>query len=324
MKDEHLDSVHQETKPQVKLLPSNFDVDELQPLFFDLISLDKVEEVKSILHHFIKLGPYAQRELKKLVASSGSAAMAQVVYSIADQKDGAFLIESIKGMNFETFRWFLYQVKDETIKLERWEYVEVLEVLLKSGSLEMMQEYKSYHLDRMFTVMRREHHQRTGRFKSVIRLYISKDMMAATAGCPDRENLLLLIWAALRTEFSSFFDDRFYLGDAMINVAHTTCSLVLTKALLAYGAEIDFRRGDTYLTPLHQAARQSSPQAAELMKFLLYQGADPEIMPPRQKKKISEERGAKEIAKWLGMSWDELTQKIRLDRERGTCPPEYT
>jgi hypothetical protein len=322
MKDEHLDTVHQETKPQVKLSPSNFDIDELQPLFFDLISLDKVEEVKSILDHFIKLHHSVRRELKKLVASSGSAAMAQVVYSIADQKHGDFLIESIKGMNFETFRWFLHQLKDETIKLWAWKYADVFEVLLKSGSLEMMQEYKSYHLDTMFTAIRRECHQTTLASK---RMYISKNMMAATAGCPDRENLLLSCWAALRTtQFSSFFDDRFYLGDAMINVAHTTCSLALTKALLAYGAEIDFRRGDTYLTPLHQAARQSSPQAAELMKFLLYQGANPETISSRHKKKISEERGAKEIAKWLGMSWDELTQKIRLDRERGTCPPEYT
>lgn len=118
-----------------------------------------------------------------------------------------------------------------------------------------------------------------------------------------RENFLLSTWAALEMRSAtSDFNSQYNLDAAVVYVAKTTCSLVLTKALLEYGAKVDSRKRDYFLTPLHHAARQSSPQAAELMKFLLYHGADPEVQGSRAKLKISEEKGAKEIAKWLEVS----------------------
>lgn len=315
MRDEHLDSGHQEAKPQAKLLPSNLDLDEIQPLFFDLIRLDKVEEVKRIFGYFSKLDSSVQGELKNLVASSGSASMAQVVCKRPPRRE--FFVKAIKGMNFETFRWCLSHINDLIFEdqHDRWEIV--IGELLQSESLEMFQECEKYLIDRL---------SRTKYVQSIpAGPSIAKQVIEATARDPDREKHLLSLWAALEMRSTiSKFDDRNNLGYALGNVARTTCSPALAKVLLEYGADIDFRRSDIYITPLHYAARQSSPQAAELVKLFLYQGANPEFQATGSKIKISEEKGAKEISKWLEMSWDELVQKIKLDRERGICPTEYT
>jgi hypothetical protein len=70
------------------------------------------------------------------------------------------------------------------------------------------------------------------------------------------------------------------------------------------------------MTALHHAARQTSAEAAELMKFLLFAGADPEASARRAKLKISEERGARAISKWLDISWDDLVAQAKEERER--------
>lgn len=316
MRDEHLDSSHQEAKSQkANLLPSNLDVDELQPLFFDLIRLDKVEEVESIRHHFTKLNVSVQAELLDLVASSGSASMAQVMYNekrrcIGVTENLRWLTSSIKGMNFETCRYLISRTSDYQHIYSRTGE-NILIALVNSGSQEMFQECEKLFINVSLN----------GANTGI--LFVQIPVIKATAGYPHGEKVLLSIWAALERNICIGFTSQ-NLGDALKNVAKTTCSLVLTRALLQYGADIDYKRTPQGLSPLHYAARHHSSQAAELMKFLLYQGANPEPAPGNSKLKISEEKGAKEIAAWLGKSWDELIREIKLDRERGFCPPEYT
>lgn len=307
MRDEHLDSNHQEAKPQAELLPINSDIDEIQPLFFDLIRLDKVQAVKSIQHHFNKLAYSVRLELIKLIGFSGSVSMAQVMRDWICAESFQFWTASIEGMNLETCRWTLSHL-DLQKELNFEVHESLLKALVESGSLEIFRECEKQIINILGT-------------KRYIRLSIAPRVLQATAGYLDREHHLCSIWAGLNTTTRLSF--RSILGSALANVAKTTCSLGLAKTLLECGAEINFRRSHHYLTPLHYAARQSSPQAAELVRFLLYHGADPELDSSRSKSKIVDEKGAKNIAKWLDMSWDELIQKIKLDRERGFCPPEY-
>ena len=323
MRDEHLDSGHREVESQVESLSSNLDIDEIQPLFFDLIRLDKVEAVKSILPHFSTLSQGVRSELDKLTAFSGSASMAQVLFGYDDKdpdrgwRHREFLAESIRGKNFETLRWSLSRIDKMAESQVTVFWDAVLLPLIQSGSLEMYQECKEYLIDAIST-------QNIAYTKTLAKESVMPNVIGATAGDPNRENMLLSIWAALQTrKTTSKFHTRVNLGDALGYVAETTCSLVLAKVLCEYGADVNFRRSNVYVTPLHRAARQSSPQAAEFVKFLLYHGANPELQAGRSKLKISEEKGAKQIAKWLEMSWDELIQKVKLDRERGICPPEY-
>lgn len=339
MRDEHLDFGHLEANTQAKLFPSNLDMDEIQPLFFDLIRLDKVEAVNSIMHYFDKLEDIVQTELQDLVALSGSASMVQVLYN---RRGGGeyercteyfrFLANSIKGMNFETLRWLLSRT-DNLIKEEISKSVDyqmnilrrrVLVNLFESESLEIFQECEKFLIDILRLPQKGERAREKGR-RASIHLSVSSHVIKATAGYLVRENLLLSFWAACGMgDATSKFNSQQNLSSALINVAKTTCSLVLAKPLLEYGAKVNIEITGNFVTALEYAARQSSPQAAELMKFLLYHGADPELQAGNSKLKISEGKGAKEIAKWLGMSWDELVQKIKLDREKGICPPEYT
>ena len=118
------------------------------------------------------------------------------------------------------------------------------------------------------------------------------------------------------------------LGASLGNVAESCCSLALAKALLSYGAPINYTNvGDTkgnYRTPLHRALRRSRPETAELARFLLYRGANPDTRALKSSvQRVEDEIGAREISKWLGMTWDELVAKVKADREAGFCPPEY-
>lgn len=327
MRDEHLDFGHLEANTQAKLFPSNLDMDEIHPLFFDLIRLDKVEAVNSIMHRFDRLKDSVKTELEDLVALSGSASMAQVLYnrgSVSHNIHLRFLANSIKGMNFETLRWLLSRtdivIKEEISKSSPNFYDRmflqrrVLVNLFESESLEIFQECEKFLIDMLRL-------PRNGR----VHLSVSSHVIKATAGYLVRENLLLSFWAACGMgDATSKFNSQENLSSALTNVAKTTCSLVLAKPLLEYGVKVNSQRTSISVTALECAAWQSSPQAVELMKFLLYHGADPELQARNSKLKISEGKGAKKIATWLGMSWDELVQKIKLDRERGICPPEYT
>lgn len=157
--------------------------------------------------------------------------------------------------------------------------------------------------------------QRTGMYKTEahpVSKYIGSDILRATARQLNREDLVLRLWKKL--DILRSCGDK-YVGDALVNVASTTQSIKLAKYLLDCGAAVDYRRSKSHRTPLHQAAKASSTIAAEFMRFLLLNGADPEansleIVDRRSLKKegkrIRDEIGPKNISKWLNMSWDEL------------------
>ncbi len=148
MRDEHLDSYHQEAKSHANSLPNDLDADEIQPLLFDLVRLDKVEAVKSILHHFNKLDDSVKNELRKLAASFGSAAMVQLICNAencynSDYRD--LIIESIQCTNFETLRCFLSLIdnRPQTAKFGILDF-KVLIALFKFGPIEMYQQCEKY------------------------------------------------------------------------------------------------------------------------------------------------------------------------------------
>lgn len=313
MKDEHVESNHQESKPQARFLQSNPDVDELQPLFFDLIRLDKVDEVKSILNHFGRLKVNVQEELENFVASSGSASMAQVLCNGSYRRITKYCTSSIEALNFETLRYFLSKINEKAI--DYLTFKRFLQAILQSGSLEIFKECENYIINSLLKK------GETG--QTLMPTCVSVEVIRTTAKNPDREHFLLSIWAALGMGDKN---ERFWKrqSEGLRNVARTTCSLVLAKPLLENGAEVDFTiTNGNSPTPLHQAARHDSPQAAELMKFFLYNGANPELCPQYRKIKISDEKGPRNISKWIGMSWDELVEMVKVDRERGFYPPEY-
>ncbi|KAH0543142.1 hypothetical protein FGG08_002487 [Glutinoglossum americanum] len=100
-------------------------------------------------------------------------------------------------------------------------------------------------------------------------------------------------------------------------VASRDYPIEATRLLLDYGANVNAldATGDT---PLHYLGRRETEKAANLMKLLLENGADPTIR--CRGKLLGDLVGARNISKWLGMSWDELVESTRHFRPHTTAP----
>jgi hypothetical protein len=106
---------------------------------------------------------------------------------------------------------------------------------------------------------------------------------------------------------------------ALVRLAKSTCSISLAKELIELGADLGYplnhHRNNGGMTALRLAAKKKSKEAALFMRFLLSQGVNPTEERHRQHGyayfEIGNERGAKEISKWLGVTWDELVESNR-------------
>ena len=304
MRDDHYKD-HIATGPQEIPRAENPEPDEIQPLLFDLVKADKVEVVRSLLSQFKALPSEIQKAIRECAASFGSAAMIDLIEPF-DQKTFPTdtMKSSIRAGNVELFKHLLSRSKgfDYGYSWTR-PYLNLVHEVLRSDSEENFETWVSY-ID----------YDRKAKASSPWGVELTYPFaVMATAGHPSREDLLISLWE--KADILKSFD-RLYLGSALINVASSTCSVKLAKYFVDHGAEVDFRRSRVYLTPLHHAARQNSAAAAEMMKYLLLQGADPELTAGRAALKIRDEKGAKGIAQWLGMSWDELIAKTKEEREK--------
>ena len=105
------------------------------------------------------------------------------------------------------------------------------------------------------------------------------------------------------------------LGDILVRIAKASCSLHLAQEVLDLGAPVDYPTNyKNGITALQAAARKNTQEAALLMQLLISEGASTkgrgiEI-------DISILRGPKNIAKWLGMSWDELLEQYPNTRSQ--------
>jgi hypothetical protein len=141
----------------------------------------------------------------------------------------------------------------------------------------------------------------------------TRKVIATTGRIQDKESFLLSIWGFM---VKNEWVKPKSLSAALGAVANTTCSVQLGKGLLKYGAKIE--GATSLMSPLRVAARKSSAENAEFMKFLLVSGANPYAASRgrrRTDKKISEEKGAQEISQWLGVSWDELVSQTQINRK---------
>ena len=117
--------------------------------------------------------------------------------------------------------------------------------------------------------------------------------------------------------------DQAELQKALVMIVSTGCSLVLAKTLIEYGAQVNIqsteygRRGP----PLYLAATRSTKGGAEMMKFLLLAGADPEGRVDSRRHTMGHPSrlvAAQRISKHLGMTWDELVEWTQEQRKTKT------
>jgi hypothetical protein len=216
--------------------------------------------------------------------------------------------ESIKGENIEILQWLLPEISsghniDWSINgTEFWrafrEKVKFMHLGANAESVDVFEAWKTY-----------------------LGTYLSRDVPMIT----DEAVLQKVKDPVKQDRLASTLSEQASLGHltsdhlsrALKAVASTTCSVSIARVLLDNGADVDFRSSKMVnswqiKTPLIAAAAKRTREGADMMKLLLLAGADPTAC--YQPKKDSEPRtagmepGAKNISKWLGLTWDELVE----------------
>lgn len=170
-----------------------------------------------------------------------------------------------------------------------------------------------------------------GKMGDIDSVFTSRQVIRATAGNGTREELLIAFWNHFGWKQREWRWQRKLYGVALINIARTTCSISLAGYLVDAGVEIDHRHSVKYPTPLHYAATQDKKEAADLMRFLIHHGANPnpqqeplDIQTSRglirkTRLKIQEEKGPLGISKWLGITWEELLKEAPERKPEESC-----
>jgi hypothetical protein len=308
MRDKHWEQCCQEDSKTV-CFQQDPDEDEIQPLLFDLVRTDKVQLIKTLIPRLKKCGSEVQGALYTLAVSSGSPAMIDLLVPIT-YDTSRLLIAAIHSKNIENYKHILHSCRSRSLK---GGYLNVLLQILKSKSEEFLlgweicidADYEAWRRNSRHTVPYGERFTRPRLLKTA-------------RGDPGNEAFILTLWKKINLAKAL---TPIYLGDALVNVAAACCSVKLAKYLTDAGAGINHRRSGQYLTPLHHAATKNNSEAAELMRFLLVLGADPAAYATsipslgRKIRQIRDEVGAKGISKWLGMSWDDLVEKTKLENQ---------
>ena len=88
-------------------------------------------------------------------------------------------------------------------------------------------------------------------------------------------------------------------------------SIAIAEFLLRNGVSID-TVGNGGCTALFWASKSKDQRAAELMRFLLESGADPDLKSTSKKSRpIADRPGPRNISKWFGISWEQLVEESR-------------
>ncbi|KAK4198875.1 hypothetical protein QBC40DRAFT_229024 [Triangularia verruculosa] len=305
--------------------------DDVQRLLFDLIRADEVKEVEALLPYFDKMPRDVQADMAKIAGTSGSVMMLKTLFQRLPPiipwenkmcpRAIACTLYATEAANLEVMRWLLEEevpsLPDDDLRL----FQLVLNVVLKSDSDEL---FEATFLTFVHVFKRTWNASGDDYYR-----FRFPAGMQEVAGRADRALKLLSLWKRLPivppVSLSSW--QRMELNLCLRNNAKWSWSIPLAKHLLHLGANINdteiSRMGSA--TALRLALRKSSAPSAEFAKFLLYRGADPECQPSFSKVKtpVVMEIGARELRRWLGISWEELVARVKEDLEKGICPPEY-
>lgn len=324
--------------------------DEIVPLLFDLISLGMVREIERLSPRISRLDSHIRYSLLAEASGCGSLLMAQNVNRACeltvDEYCRIVARNSIKNENSAVFEWIAPVVVKhgkETLLMEisitatNASSPDVFETWRThfSGTLGSYcpNGYKPNYFtgsgphDVVTNVPWRQHYS------------IMEEVIKAVEDSMKQERLADL-W---REQAAKGYFDSSQLGRALLAVSRTTCSILLAKTLIEEGANVNYQdippleltnqvaAPRLAKSPLHEATLKTSQQAANFTKFLLLEGASPDldcnIKNLRNEKKTTlstvrtpgMQNGAKRISKWLDMDWEELVRWAAEQRSQRSC-----
>lgn len=306
MRDEHLDRYHQEIASNRLPFVTQPHKDEIQPILFDLVTANEVKAVEALLPSIITLRDDIQSELWALAAAQNSVSMLQVMSSATNLLKGyeaQILVPAVQNNANEAFAYLIkFGLKNGQLSFNGY----IMSQILKHGSTDIFQIYNS-------TPFRETVIPIHSNVLYSASFWVNMDIFGSTAGDPNKEQLLLQFW---KTHGVLEALEKTQLRSALVNLTKSSCSVRIAERLIKAGADVNYTRDSRSLTPLHHAARNISQTAAELMEFLLQHGADPDLLPVTATiVRVRDEKGARMISKWLGVSWDELVRRTRGYRE---------
>ncbi|PKX97986.1 uncharacterized protein P174DRAFT_508347 [Aspergillus novofumigatus IBT 16806] len=308
MRDQHLEKAHKDKTPPRDLSADTIEQDEVQALVLDLVREDEVEMVERLLPRVDDLYRFSSL-LGKTVGELGSLPMAQMITRVCEEGEkhravDQFYHGAIKTGNVKFIDWL---INTNQMPEYRDEAASITAAFVKSDSEDMWRLCEQF----MAALSRVDDTDR--RMSDVC---LEEPVINATCRVANREKMLLSLWESVGAIKKLKAAKLSY---ALGVVARTTCSIPLGRALLQYGADVNGQKGKLAVSPLQFAARKSSIENAEFMRFLLSVGADPEHV--SRSRKPSDEVGAKEIVRWLGMTWNELVEQTRDCRMGASAAP---
>ncbi|KAF5643189.1 nacht domain protein [Fusarium sp. NRRL 52700] len=291
----------------------NLQQEDLKSLVMEYIVRDEVQEMERILPSIKSQWPSeseARYSFGGLIASHGSVATARLIFgkplSLAHAPVSLFIRNAIKSHNIPIIDWTLSTLsKSMSNAVELFSNSDLIPDIMASDSVEVCNSWRNNVLSDHFSLA-------------------FSNRLVARKWSPVMELQLASFWVE-QQELGNFPKNK--ASELLKRLASGNCSLVLAKALVACGADVNYRATNraAALPPLHLAIKKTSADAAYLVRYLLLSGADPHVKAIRQSGKnqgqvvvLSLEPGAKGISKWLGKTWDELVEWAVEERRKGS------
>ncbi|KAL4877424.1 hypothetical protein BJY04DRAFT_198337 [Aspergillus karnatakaensis] len=293
MRDQHLQKAHRDKAPADSAAQGNLITTGAGEILLDLVRKDEIATAAILLANTKDLG--LTDEQIHTVGQVGSIAMVELLqkYLEADRLfDSPLWMGAIEGKNTDILNWLL-RTHAVSQNMKAFENGATVKSFMTSASPDI------YTLAKQYTELR----FKRGNLKAF--LLFGEGLIAATSRIPEKDDILISLWELSRSRPGLTQPKSSIISQALSSVARTTCSIPLARVLLRYGADLE-QKSNSVVSPLQWAARKSSAENAELIKFLLFAGANPEVVARGTNKKVSDEKGARELSRWLGVSWSEL------------------
>ncbi|OOQ87201.1 hypothetical protein PEBR_18028 [Penicillium brasilianum] len=293
--------------------------DEIVPLISDIVAMGMTAELKALRPRFNLISDLM---LSTLVRESAFCGKVEIFRCLWDQ-------HVLRNKGVEE-RYLIWTCASEAILGKNIEVLEYLTPRIFVTDKEYSHDQRTYmrlsassDSSRIFNIWKQQAREWDSE-------WLIKDLVGFLTEPTIQERFANLLEAeASRGRFS-----QSQLSVALKTIASTTCAPSIARVLLKQGAIVDYRikqKGERarIKTPLLAAASKTTKDAAELMKLLLLAGADPNASyDPKNRnepKSVSTAIGARQISKWLQMSWSELVEWTAAERSKnleadGTCP----
>jgi hypothetical protein len=313
MRDDHLKQFHIQKQSLTHDITKKADTVVLQQFGYELVKADDVVGIKALAASGVLTESVCLGGLLECATQHASSEMIRALLAVASEvgADGKstrpktsykdLLLGAVASNNLSTFQ-LLLKLRPEDLgksaRLGEWE--------LRMGCMDIWYQLNDEMLDMVFTLFEQDTLKTKSGYMTCPRMISSFD---------QDEQILLRFWGQIPKSVWTTTPWK----HAIRNVAGMrNCSIELVKYLLGQGVPIDARHGESSPTAVHEAIRQNTRKSAELARFLLLNGADPEatMLSRHVEKKIKDEEGAKVISKWLGISWDELVEQTKEKRQK--------